>query len=94
MPPRKSPKRASFKLNTSPFNKEQVTWVIFKFGELTNVKKVQRAFRWEFCPKNPRNVPNYMTFKRRWIDLKTVGATPDQLHHKGQNPPSRRTSPW
>ena len=64
----KSPKRASLK--TSPFTAEQVTWVILKYGELKQVRAVQRAFATHFYRKKYREVPNYMAFKRliNWFE--------------------------
>ena len=64
MVPVKSPKRAPLKLFMSPFTKVQIPWIIYKMGELNNIKLDQRAFRLKFHPKNPREVPNYMAFKR------------------------------
>lgn len=58
----KSPKRAS--LEKSPFNGEQVSWIILKYGELKNVSAVKRAFSTQFYKHHPREVPNYMAFKR------------------------------
>ena len=48
----RSPKRASLK--TSPFTAEQVTWVILKYGELRQVRAVQRAFATNFYRKKYR----------------------------------------
>ena len=64
MVPVKTPKKASLKLFMSPFTKNQIPWIIYKMGEVNNIKLVQRAFRLKFHPKNPRKVPNYMAFKR------------------------------
>ena len=62
MPSKISPRRAS--LNLSPFDKDQVTWIILKFGEQRKVTKVKRAFAVKYFPKNPRSVSTYLAFKR------------------------------
>ena len=60
--------------------------MIFKFGELKNVKEVQRAFRLEFCPKNPRSVPNYMAFKRLLDRFEASGGHTRPASPQGPEP--------
>ena len=48
----------------SPFNQEQATFIVFKFGELQSIKRTQRAFRMKFFPKHPRRVPDILAFRR------------------------------
>ena len=86
MAPTKSPKRASFSLLSSPFTKEQVSWTILKNGELRNIKKVQRAVRLRFCPKRPKDTPNYMAFKRLVEGFETNGG-----QTRPKTPPGKAT---
>ena len=62
MGPKISPRRLS--LNFSPFNKEQVSWIILKFGELGTIAPVKRAFGTKFYRGHPRKVPRFLAFKR------------------------------
>ena len=89
MAPTKSPKRASFSLPASPFTKDQIPWVIFKFGELKNIKKVQRSFRLEFCPSRPKDVPNYMAFKRLVERFEKSGGQSRPMCPPGRAPTSQ-----
>ena len=86
MAPTKSPKRASFSLLSSPFTKEQVSWTILKYGEVRNIKKVQRAFRLRFCPQRPKDTPNYMAFKRLVDRFETDGG-----QTRPKTPPGKAT---
>ena len=86
MAPTKSLKRASFSLLSSPFTKEQMSWTILKYGEVRNIKKVQRAFRSRFCPQRPKDTPNYMTFKRRVDRFETDGG-----QTRPKTPPGKAT---
>ena len=58
----KSPRRASTNLQKSPFTKDQIIWVIYKFGELENIQIFQKLFMLEFCSNNPREIHNYNAF--------------------------------
>lgn len=49
---------------TSLFTEEQVTFIVMKFEDLKSMKLVQRSFRKEFYPKNPRKVPYILAFYR------------------------------
>ena len=60
------------------FSPDQLTWMIYKYGELKCVIKVMRAFRIKFCPNNRKDMPSRMFFYRavkrfddRVISLKT-----------------------
>ena len=77
MAPTKSPKTASFSLSTSPFTKDQILWVLYKFGELKNIKKVQRAFRLEFCPPDPKMFPTTWLSRGLLTGLRRVVVNPD-----------------
>ena len=57
-----SPRRSSLQL--SPFNQEQVSWIILKFGELKCISAVKRAFGTKFYRGYPRKVPKLLAFKR------------------------------
>ena len=81
MAPTKSPKRASFSLLSSPFTEEQVSWTILKYGEVRNIKKVQRTFRLRFCPQRPKDTPNYMAFKGLLTGLRQMGVKPGPRRH-------------
>ena len=67
-----SPKRTSLKV--TPFTKEQVTWVIFKYGERKNVMAVKKAFNTHFFKHQTRKVPNYNAFKRLIARFESTGG--------------------
>ena len=46
------------------FSPDQLTWIIYKYGELKCVIKVMRAFRIKFCPNNRKDMPSRMSFYR------------------------------
>ena len=73
MPPFISPKRSFNKL--CAFSRDQINWIIPKFGELKNIDKVKKAFGTKFCKNNPRRVPNYMAFKRIIERFRDTGHT-------------------
>ena len=79
MPPFISPKRSFSKL--CPFSRDQINWIILKFGDLKNIDKVKKAFGTKFYKKNPRNVPNYNAFKRIIERFRDTG------HTKPKTPP-------
>ena len=58
----RSPNR-HFRKN-SPFNGKQAAFILSKYEEFKSIKEVQRAFRKEFYPKKPRQVPNILAFTR------------------------------
>ena len=58
----RSPSR-QFRKN-SPFNRQQVSFIVVKYEQSKSIKAVQRAFRREFYPKSTRKVPNILSFTR------------------------------
>lgn len=40
---------------------QQISWPIFKFGDVTNISVFRRAFSVMFSPKHSHMVPSYMT---------------------------------
>ena len=62
MAPPRQPK-FSFRKD-SPFDAEQSTFIILKYGELKNVALVRRAFGTKFYPRHPRMLPHRWQFKR------------------------------
>ena len=73
MPPFISPKRSFNKL--CAFSRDQINWIILKFGELKNIDKVKKAFGTKFYKKNPRRIPNYNAFKRIIERFRDTGHT-------------------
>ena len=74
--------RPSFSFRSgSPFLTEESIFIILKFGELKNMTLVKKAFRKEFCLKNPRQVPHLTQLQRMYDRFLTVAAsqpsTPD-----------------
>lgn len=46
------------------FSPDQHVWIIFKYGEVKNIKLLQTAFQKEFYPTNRKKVPNISCFRR------------------------------
>ena len=57
-----SPNRC-FRKN-SPFNGQQAAFILTEYVQSKSIKEVQRKFRKEFYPNNPREVPNILAFTR------------------------------
>ena len=60
------------------FSPEQLTWVIFKYGELKSIIKVMRAYRKEFVPKNRKDMPSRGAFKNAIDRFVSTGGNAKQ----------------
>ena len=67
------------------FSPDQLTWIIYKYGELKCVIKVMRAFRIKFCPNNRKDMPSRMSFYRAVKRFESSGgnAKPKERSGKG-----------
>ena len=45
------------------FSDDQVTWIVYKYGELKNISMVMRAFRLHFHPTSHRPMPSRCAFR-------------------------------
>ena len=66
----------------SSFSPDQLTWIIYKYGELKSVVSVMRAYRKQFYPKNPYLVPSKASFYR----------VLDRFEHSGGNAKPKQRS--
>ena len=46
------------------FSDDQVTWIVYKYGELKSISLGMRAFRLHFHPTNHKPVPSRNAFER------------------------------
>ncbi len=67
------------------FSPDQVKWIIFKYGEVKNVRLVQAAFRKEFYPINYRKMPDINSFRRviQRFEISGGNAQPKKRQGKG-----------
>ena len=62
----------------SPFSGDQLTWIIYKYGELKSLSLVMRAFRLEFLPSYPLAMPNRRSFVRVIQRFESTGGNAKQ----------------
>ena len=67
------------------FSPDQVVWIIFKYGEVKNVRLVQAAFRREFYSINYRKMPDISSFRRviQRFEISGGNAQPKKRQGKG-----------
>ena len=71
----------------SSFSPDQLTWIIYKYGELKSVLRVMRAYRKQFHPKNPKSVPSEASFYRVLNRFESSGGNAKPKQRSGMGIP-------
>lgn len=58
----------------SPFSGDQITWIIYKYGELKSITSVMRAYRLKFLRYSPCAIPSRYCFIRLINRFESTGG--------------------
>ena len=67
------------------FSPDQITWIIYKYGEMKSIGSVIRAYRVKVLPTNPRDMPSRGAFKKIMDRFESSGGNAKQKERSGKD---------